>query len=244
MRTKLLTLLSLLLLVFTTSCSFTENITINEDGTGSLSLDMDASELMAMAGDEIAKKGEKKIDSTLSFKELMAAHRDSIAKLPEEDRERLKALENFSIKMLMDPENQKFSFSLLSDFRKIEELSDLMESFAKAGPMNEKKPEGMPDFGFDKYRTDSKYTFNGRKFTKIVSRKQDIPDAEGENMEMVKGMLQSSTYTLNYKFPRKVKSVSNKNAVMSADKKTVTIVYPFLDYIDRPEAMSIEIEFE
>jgi hypothetical protein len=49
---------------------------------------------------------------------------------------------------------------------------------------------------------------------------------------------------VNYKFPKKVKSVSNKSATISADKKTVTVVYPFTDYLDRPKDMSLEVEFE
>lgn len=248
MKTRLLTAFSVLLLIFTTSCSFTENITINEDGTGSMSLDMDASELMAMAGDEIAKSGEKRVDSTMSFKDLFAEKKDSIAKLPQEEQDRLRKLENFSLKMLMDPETQEFKFSLLSDFKKIEEMGDMMDSFDKANPMNSKKPEGAPDFGFDKYKTQSKYTFSGKKFTKTVSRKENLPDTKEEGgedtMEMMRGMLESSTYTINYKFPKKVKKVSNKDATISADKKTVTVIYPFTDYMDKPDAMSIEVEFE
>ena len=247
MKTRLLSALSVVLLIFTTSCSFTENITINEDGTGSMSLDMDASELMAMAGDEIAKSGEKRVDSTMSFKELLAEKKDSIAKLPQEEQDRLKKLENFSIKMLMDPETQEFKFSLLSDFKKVEDMGDMMDSFDKANPMNSKKPEGAPDFGLDKYKTQSKYAYNGKKFTKTVSRKESLPETkeEGEDtMEMMRGMLESSTYTINYNFPKKVKSVSNKNATISADKKTVTVIYPFTDYMDKPDAMSVEVEFE
>ena len=248
MKTRLLTGLSLLLLVFTTSCSFTENITINENGTGSMTFDMDASELMAMAGDEIAKSGEKRVDSTMSFKDLFAEKKDSIAKLPLEEQERLKKLENFSMRMLMDPETQEFKFSLLSDFKKVEEMGDMMDSFNKANPMNSKKLEGAPELGFDKYQTQSRYTYSDKKFTKTVSRKENLPDPkEGESedsMEMIRAMLESSTYTVNYKFPKKVKKVSNKDAIISADKKTVTVIYPFTDYIDKPDAMSVEVEFE
>lgn len=244
MKTRLLLAFSLLLMFFTTSCNFTENITIKEDGTGSMSMDMDASQLMALAGEEMAKESDERIDSTFSFKDVFAAKKDSISKLPQEEQERLKKLEKFSMKMLMDPKTQEFQFTLLSDFKKIDELSDLMEAFDKASPMNNKKKEGMPDFGLERYKTKTAYFYDGKKFKKTVSRKEEMPEVQNDSLDMIKAMLESATYTVNYKFPKRVKSVSNKTATLSADKKTVTVVYPFSDYLDKPKDMSLEVEFE
>jgi len=245
MKTRLLLAFSLLLMFFAASCNFTENITIAEDGSGSISMDMDASNLMALAGDELAKEGDKRIDSTFSFKDVFDAKKDSIAQLPKEEQDRLKKLEKFSMKMLMDPQTQEFKISLLNDFKKIDDLGDMMDAFEKASPMNNKKgAEGMPDFGFDKYKTKTAYFFNGKKFKKTVSRKDELPETENDSIEMFKAMLSGSTYTVNYKFPKRIKSVSNKTATLSADKKTVTVVYPFSDYLDKPKDMSIEVEFE
>lgn len=42
------------LLVTLTSCTFTENIYVNDNGAGKFSVDMDGSSLMAMAGDQIS----------------------------------------------------------------------------------------------------------------------------------------------------------------------------------------------
>lgn len=244
MTTKLLLAFSLLLMFFTTSCNFTENITINDDGTGNISMDMDASQLMAMAGEELAKEGDERIDSTFSFKDILATKKDSISKLPKEEQDRLKSLEKFSMKMLMDPQTQEFKFTLLSDFKKIDELSDLMEAFDKASPMSNKKKEGMPDLGMDKYKTKSAYFYDGKKFKKTVSRREEVPAVQNDSLDMIKAMLESATYTVNYKFPKRIKSVSNKTATLSADKKTVTVIYPFSDYLDKPKDMSIEVEFE
>lgn len=245
MKTRLLLAFSLLLMFFTTSCNFTENITIKEDGTGSMSMDMDASQLMALAGEEMAKEGDERIDSTFSFKDVFAAKKDSISKLPQEEQDRLKKLEKFSMKMLMDPKTQEFQFTLLSDFKKVDELSDMLDAFEKASPMsNKKNAEGMPDFGFDKYKTKTAYFFDGKKFKKTVSRKEEMPEVQNDSVDMFKAMLAGSTYTVNYKFPKRVKSVSNKTATVSIDKKTVTVVYPFSDYLDKPKDMSLEVEFE
>lgn len=63
------------LLVTLTSCTFTENIYVNDNGAGKFSVDMDGSSLMAMAGDQIGDQmgadAKKNIDSTFTFKQLL-----------------------------------------------------------------------------------------------------------------------------------------------------------------------------
>ena len=49
------------------SCEFSENIYINEDGSGTMEFKFDGSTLMELAGDEIADEGEEKIDTTINF---------------------------------------------------------------------------------------------------------------------------------------------------------------------------------
>ena len=104
----------------------------------------------------------------------------------------------------------------------------------------------MPDLGLDKYKTNSSYYYDGKKFKKSVSRLQEVA-ATVEVDSMMQGMMamfEGSTYTVNYKFPKRIKSVSNKTATLSADKRTVTVVYPFSDYMDKPKDLSLEVEFE
>ena len=51
------------LIVLAASCNFTEEIHLKEDGSGKLSINFDGSEMMDMAGDELAKTNEKPIDN-------------------------------------------------------------------------------------------------------------------------------------------------------------------------------------
>ena len=75
------------------SCTFTEEITINSDGTGKYNLDMDGSAFMAMMPkDSVGGKNEKPIDSTFSFKQLFEEKKDSIVKLPKEQQDKIKKL--------------------------------------------------------------------------------------------------------------------------------------------------------
>jgi hypothetical protein len=240
MKTRIVSALTVILVAFTfTSCNFTENVTIKADGSGSSSFEMDASQLMAMAGDEM---GDKKMDTLMNFKDLFAAKKDSIAKLPKEQQDRIKKMENFSMRMVMDPEAQEFKMTLQTDFKKISELSDIMQAFNSAKDMQ--KQPGQPDMSWMDNEATTSYAYDGKKFKRSVAINGTKAEVKNDSIDMYKAMLESATYTINYTFPKKVKKVSSPNAVIGADKKTVSVTYPFSDYLDKPKSMELEVEFE
>ena len=55
---------------------------------------------------------------------------------------------------------------------------------------------------------------------------------------------ESSKYVIKYHFPKPVKKVSNKTALFSEDRKTITIEYSFNEYMDNPDKLNFEVEFE
>lgn len=236
---KKITLLAfgLMLMIFTASCNFTENITVNADGSGKMQLTMDGSQLIALTGGQM---GDKKIDSVFAFKELFLAKKDSIAKLPKAEQDKLKALENLTIKTLFDPEDSVLKVDVLNDFKKAGEIQDVMKAFTEIAKMqNPGKAEGM---GVLKNNSIVKYSYDGKKFKKSVEL---LPETKQDDaLNMYKSMLEGSSYNVNYTFSKKIKSVSNKSAVIGADKKTVSISYPLLDYLNNPVSLGVEVEFE
>ena len=125
---KFFTLVFSLITLFLTSCNFSEDVYINEDGSGKISFSFDGSQLMQMAGDKIKEDGEKAIDSTFSFKELFDEKRDSISKLPAEEQAKFKKLENFSMHMVMNPESQQMTFELFTEFNNASEMQNMFEA--------------------------------------------------------------------------------------------------------------------
>lgn len=230
------------------SCNFTEDMYINNDGTGKFSVAMDASSLMAMAGKEVEKNPEanKVIDSTFSFKTLLATKKDSISKLPKEEQERLKKLENYTMSMKMNAKEGQMLFTMAADFKNVTEIEDAMSSMSNITSTNGidqsnplAKAGGLPN-----NNSKLKYSYNGRKFSRkaILLPKKDVEnDSLGEAYNMI---YESSTYTVKYHFPKKIKKVSAAGAVISDDKKSVTIEFPFMDYMKEPEKLNFEVEFE
>lgn len=235
----LLSVVALALLVV--SCQFSENISINEDGSGTMEFMLDGSQLMGMMGNEMAE-GEEKMDTVFYFKDLIEMHKDSIAGLTDVEKAKLYAMKDFGVRIKMDSEKQEMIFNMFTDFKNVNELQDM---FAAMNKLKSLGGEGDPaeDLGA-MGATDLKYTFDGKKFSrKVAIKDQELFQKQIDSLGESAAMFGSSSYTLNYHFPKKIKTVSNPGAVISEDGKSVTIEYSFLDFLKEPESMNIEVEF-
>lgn len=243
--TKFYTFFCGLAFAFLTSCQFSENIYISENGSGKMEFSFDGTELMKMAGDGMGETNEKAMDSTFSFKELFEGKQDSIAKLPAEERAILEELKNFTMRMVMNPETSEMKMDMITEFKSVDELQDMFSKMNKLQALNkDQRPNpasSMNQAGF----TNLNYEYNGKIFKRNVTitdkgLHQKMIDSLGEMTEMYA----SSTYKLNYHFPKPVKSVSNETAQFSDDRKIVSITYSFLDYLLDPEALNLEVVLE
>ena len=234
-----------------TSCNFTENIDVQSDGTGTFALEIDGAGLMAMAGDNLgkefgAKNNAKAIDSTFSFKQIFEDKKDSIAKLTSEQQEVLKKLESFVMKIKMNPEAKQFLFSIKNDFKSLNELQDVSKVLHSLQDLEGKNDQQAQEFTkMIENNAEVSFNYSFKKFTRTSNllakdKKKEIQDSE----DMSKMFFQSSNYVLKYSFPKKIKKVSNTEAIVSDDKKTVTIQYPFTEYMENPKKLDLVVEFE
>lgn len=245
-------LLVVIVAIICFNCQFSENIYLNEDGSGKMEFNFDASELMQMAGDQLSEgTGEKDVDSTFTFKEIFDQKRDSISQLPQEEQAKLKALEPFSVHMLMSEKDKKLNFNLSTDFKNTKGLQDMFVALNAVGDLSGKggatsnDPTNPFSSMTDGQNSELSYSFkNGvfKRSVKVIDTvvQKQIMDSLGQTAMM----FANSKYTLNYHFPRKVKSVSNDKALFSADGKTVILEYEFMDYLANPEIMNLEILLE
>ncbi|MHA7058631.1 hypothetical protein ACWGOQ_0015510 [Aquimarina sp. M1] len=241
-------LLAVTLLV---GCQFSEDLHINEDGSGKISFSFDGSEIMEMAGDKVNEGKEEIIDSTLVFKEFLEEKKDSIATLPKEEQEKLKKLENFKMHMLMNPESLEMKFDLYSEFTTVEELDDVFNSFKTASSIGNKNtpspaasPVGDPlssSEGEDPTRV--VYSYKKNKFKRVT----EILDREKlkkslDSIEQMRMFLASSKYKINYHFPKKIKKISSDKALFSQDGKSFTLEVGFLEFMENPKVLDVEVE--
>ncbi|MEM9647796.1 MAG: hypothetical protein AAF969_04895 [Bacteroidota bacterium] len=238
-----------LILIFTvliSSCNFTEEIFINDDGSGKLSINFDGSELMQMAGEEMVKTNEKAVDSLISFKDLLEEKKDSIAQLSPEEQAKLKRLEPFKMHMVMNPEEKVMKFDLFSEFAKVEEVNDAFNAFQGAsaltpnGGQAQSGPMAMQD-----PTTEVTYSFAKNKFSRSAKiLDEELFQKSVDSLQGAEMFLSGSTYTLKYHFPRRVKSTNVEGATFSADGKTLFYEVGFMDLMKNPSTLDLEVELE
>ena len=121
------TLLCFFIMLCLSSCILKEKMIMNEDGSGTFSYGFDMSPMFKLGMKKSdSTKVSKVIDTTFTFKEVLAKIKDSISKLPNADKEKLamlesekdklKILENFKISMKINEEKKQFEYSMAIDF--------------------------------------------------------------------------------------------------------------------------------
>lgn len=269
----------ILLSVFVfTSCVVQENLNFNEDGSGRLTYKIDMSKMMTMAGDKFGEKSSKKknkknnkkeanskdIDSVFSYKDMLVGKQDSIALLPVEEQARLKKMEKYSGRLVMNEAQKKMEFHLFTDFKNPVELQDLVSPVNSLAGMN----PSTAQLGNDAPKNEgiTSYDYNGKKFVKIVklapktdlqkdlekldrdSKKEGEEDVNVEKLanelsESFKMMYNESSYEMTVSFPKKIKKVSISNAKISEDGKTIVLVFPMENYMESKD-VNFEVELE
>jgi hypothetical protein len=271
-------LIAFLFILSLSSCTITEKMIVNENGSGKFAYEIDASKMISMVGSivkEDQKKTKKKkkrkneidreskdIDSTFTFKEMFASKKDSIATLPLEEQEKIKKMENFSVHIVMNEEKGILNYTMFTDFNSIQELQDVMSPINSMKSLNPSGSSAMgSSSGIPDDDSSTKFFYDGKKFSKIVSKiekkKEETPkeeaskDYDSSEEEVAKNMKQSlnmfydqSNFKVVYQFPKAVKKVSISNALYSEDRKTITIEYPLKEYMESPQKLNFEIEFE
>ncbi|RDY59240.1 hypothetical protein [Flagellimonas nanhaiensis] len=243
---KIQILVVALAVALTSSCNFTEEIFLEEDGSGKLSINFDGSELMEMAGEEMMKTDEKAVDSLISFKDLLEEKKDSIAQLSPEEQAKLKRLKPYKMHMVMNPEEKLMKFDLFGEFKDISEVNDAFNAFQGAssfGPNNDQ--EQPAPMASEEPTSEVTYSFKKNTFTrtsKILDEEQFQQSLD--SMQGAEMFLSGSTYKLKYHFPRRVKSTNAEGATFSADGKTLFYEVGFMDLMKNPAILDLEVELE
>ncbi|AMA49640.1 MULTISPECIES: hypothetical protein [Flavobacterium] len=239
----------LLPLVVLTSCVFTEEIEINQDGSGKYAFAIDGSSLIAMMPKDSSKLV-KTIDSVFTFKQLLEEKKDSIAKLSIEEQSKFRKSENFLMRIQINQEKKQLLFSLETFFKSVTDLQQLiegMESFQKL--TKSIKKQQIQRIGNLSVLLENgvkmNYLYDGKKFfRKTIATNQPFKKIDANFLAKYKTILEASKYVVKYHFPKEVKTVSNKTAVFSKDRKIVTIEFKWDEIVKSPECLNLEVQFK
>src|SRR5690554_5697982 len=103
------------------SCQFTETMVIHADGSGSMSMELNLDQMIAMTKGMSDEQETFSIDTLVHVSDLLEEYKDSIAQLPKEEQKRLKALEldKYNIRIHADSEKSMMRYKLSADFQKV-----------------------------------------------------------------------------------------------------------------------------
>ena len=229
------------------ACQFTETMTLNEDGTGRMSISMDLSEMMAFGGEMSQDSSFQKMDSIVSFKEIFAEKKDSIAKLPQAEQDRLKKRENYMIRMKSDPDANEMIVEIFTDFKNVNEANDLMQGFEQSDGMIPGANVSSSEEGQEKEEqiVGVDYSFAKGVFKRDAYIKDKVRHQQQlDSMKQAESFMSSMRYKVKYTFPRKIKRTSIDDATFSLDGKTMELERSFLEYMKNPDVLDVEVELE
>lgn len=246
MKLKLLFIFTIALSVV--SCQFNETMVMNEDGSGTMTVEVNLNEMMAFGGAAMMDTAQIKLDTIVHIKQFLEEKKDSISKLSKNEQQKLKKLENFNIQVKMDSEASEMIYAISSNFKSISEANDIMNGLEQASnlmPNKDAEPDGMSSDKDTPEIIGVKYSFENDVFKRDAYIKDEkLHKQQLDSLKPTEAFLGGSNYTLKYTFPKKIKKTSNPDATFSADKKTMTVQKPFIDYFKNPDLLDLEVELE
>lgn len=230
------------------SCQFNETMILNEDGSGTMAVEVNLSEMMAFGGSAFMDTTQVKMDTLIHIKEFLEEKKDSIAKLSKSEQEKLKKLENFDIHVKMDTDTSEMLYNISTNFKSVSEANDIMNGLEQASnmaPNKDAEPTGMSSEKETPEIIGVNYSFENSIFKRDAYIKdKKMHQQQLDSMKQAAAFMGSSNYTLKYTFPRKIKTSSNPDATFSGDKKTLTLQKPFIEYYKNPDVLDLEVELE
>ncbi|MBS1566612.1 MAG: hypothetical protein JST39_19670 [Bacteroidetes bacterium] len=238
------------------SCMDTrEELVIQKDGSGTLAVKADLSKMVemvkSMANDsDIQKQGlGRAFDTTMLLKSFL----DTAQGIPEEEKNLLR---DGSLHINLNVKENLGKFEMLLPYSSTDKLPKLYASLnegagglkgmmgkmgGNSGDQGQKNDKGLPQIT-------SVYDITVKKglFSRKVNKARYESFSQGMKLDQLKqlsGMLGAMSYTFVLTLPQPVKKTSNQKAVLSGDKKTVTLTSDLLECFEHPEMLELEIEY-
>jgi hypothetical protein len=257
---------SLFLVIFSGCFDTVEEVTINDNGSGTYISTLDMGKILGMAksfgGDnkELKDLEKTRIDTLVNLKEF----RDSIKNLSGAEK---KMLETGTLRIKMDAKEELFSLAFSFPFSKPAEIAEIKKLLGKTkndiledrmkdlmssddekakGLFDGKDmggdPEGM-DVSIDGYYT---MAYEKNKIVRKLNKEKAAHIEDDKSLKSLQEMGQMG-FATNVKtiinLPKPAKKAEGKGVKLSEDKKKVTIEGTLDDFFEDPAYYEYEIEY-
>jgi hypothetical protein len=254
MKKRYLFVLLFILLNFTSCVDIEERYDFKADGSCNVVYGFDMSRAISvfknLVSDSLKQTSQFNMvkDTTLSF---LAAVPDSLERKLSKDELAMASSTDLSIKM--DLKNSLMKMSITHSAKNSEELQYYLAHFSKLstnGKLDAVTKGNQQVKGFDAQQLVSgqdyyEYEVTPHKFYRIVDKAKfnAFLKKTQNTLGMAKAMLIDMPYKVVLNFARPVKKVDNSKAVLSADRKRVTLVTSMDEVMKNPALMNLKIDF-
>lgn len=227
-----------------------EKIDMKKDGSGTLTMDMDMSQMVEMlknymSAEDLAKKGMQKMDTTIYMKNIV----DTMKSLSAEKRTLLR---DGQIHLKMDMDAKVFTTHMQFPFTSQANLQKLYVAMGDGslgganlfGAMGGDQGGASPDM--NQFNGIYDFTSHDGLIEKKVNQEKWKKLTDDPQLAQVKQAAQMGVevnYTSTIMLPRAAKKVDNPLAKLSEDKKTVTMKYNLIDIFEKPDQFNYHIEY-
>ena len=225
-----------------TSCQVTETIHLNENGSGTIAISKlrEEQSYMQVLGEEYSKE-DFYSDTTYLFKDVITKHPETFARLPLSEKAIFEKFNTVIVHNKKSSVEKVVQTTISQSFSKIEKVADLYKT-------EEYADDFVNNYALiaEEHYYSVKFTFEGSTFKRIIKITDPVElKKQQEEMERLKTRFSKlkivQNFILKYHFPRKIKSVSNANAKISDDKKSMELQFLITDCLANPETTNLEV---
>ncbi|HKO77075.1 MAG TPA: hypothetical protein VJU52_07660 [Flavobacterium sp.] len=235
-------LLSILLNV---SCQVTETIHLNADGSGTIEVAMlrDENSYMQIAKENYSKEDVYR-DTTYVFGDYIKKHHETFSRTPVADQKVFLRYSEVKIHRKSSSYDKEFRTTYTQNFQKASDIVDLSKTDHYLDDIKNNYALSAEEHYYKAI-----YDYTGNRFSRTVTiidtleQKKEFDKIERLKAEY-KGYKLVQNYILNYHFPRKIQSVSNPLAKISADRKSLSLQFVLSDCLQNPVSTNLEVILE
>lgn len=244
------------------SCQIREEISLLEDGSGTYEMSFEMTDLMDLADLTDSIPVPPAMDTLVVFASFLDDKKDSILQLPRKEQRKLEILRPLIFEMKSIDSTQGLAMYFTYKFNSISEIAQFPEALEMANiealnsmfnpfepPLGDGADSLRRDDGMAELLSISKSfrtSFSKSRFSRIITDK-----ARGEALQKKDTTLRADdsfgniiSFIQVYKFPLRVRSVSNPNARILPDFKGVEIVANMFQLNQDPDFLNIVVEFQ
>lgn len=161
------------------SCSISEQILFNEDGSGKLTYTVDMSKMIALSKDldksnemtkELAEDTEKDMDTVFDIKDVLAKRALDGKPLTPEQLKNMESMKNYTFRMYVNKAKSEMKYTMTTDFKSIAEVGNVGSALSSMKSLSGKKANAL-DAATPQGNTEVVFLFDGKRFSRSVVEK-------------------------------------------------------------------------